>query len=745
VRTILQRHPFWLSLSALLLTTGISEAQTTLPVLVQQVSSSNHKPDADMETIKKRIVDDLMEPSVNAKAIRTLIETIQPDGTWPGINYKDVSRTGFEHKIHLDNMLGMARAYKKQGSPLYKDAALKKAFSAALDFWLAHDFICDNWWWNEMGTPGLMINTLMIMDTDLTEKQRTEGLRIANRANLQASGARPGGDLIAIAGMLGKQALFTGNADTLQRVVNVMASQITLTEGRGLQYDLSFHHRVDNVISTLTYGTNYVSTFAYWAVKIAGTHYSLPDSATHMLIDYYLDGICKSSVYGKYPDPGGMNRDITRRNALDAESAALPENLRSVSSYRAKELDDIISIRKGKAVTVPAFDRFFWHSSYYTHQRQGYFMSVRMHSSRANNMEEPHNEEGVKNHHYGDGSTFISRTAKEYVDIFPVWDWQKIPGTTILQTPTFPHWKELAKKGLTDFSGAVKDGHYGAAAFDFISVHDPLKARKSWFFFDQQIVCLGTAISSDAPWPVITTLNQCLLNGKVIVQSTGGNTTLRPGKHPLSAVSWVYHDSVAYLFPLPADVTVNNTTATGTWRSVNHQAWATEDTVRKEVFTLTLDHGTQPHNAGYAYVVVPGIDAASIKGYTKKQPIRILSNTPDLQAVQHTGLNRTEIVFYKAGAITINPRITLEAASPCIVMIKTNITGNAIEEIAVTDPTQKLASIQLTTNVALQYTGKKGKATWNDSQKTSIIQIAFPKGGYAGDTVVMELQPTASR
>lgn len=742
MRTIFQQK-LWLLLSALLLTITISEAQTSLPVLAQQTSNGYHRQDADMEIIKKRIVDDLMEPRVDASAIRTLIETLQPDGSWPGINYKDVSRTGFEHKAHLENMLSMSRAYKKQGSPYYKDAALKKAFAAALDFWLAHDFICDNWWWNEMGTPGLMINTLMVMDTDLTEKQRTEGLRIAHRANLQTFGARPGGDLIAIAGMFGKQALFTGNADTLQLVVNVMAAQIELTEGRGLQYDLSFHHRTDNVISTLTYGTNYVSTFAYWAVKIAGTRFSLPNTATNILIDYYLDGICKSSVYGKYPDPGAMNRDITRMNALEAEGPSLPQNLRSVSSYRAKELDDIISIRKGKAVTVPSFDKFFWHSSYYTHQRPGSFMSVRMHSSRANNMEEPHNEEGIKNHHYGDGSTFISRTANEYVNIFPVWDWLKIPGATILQTPEFPHWKQLAKKGLTDFSGAVSNGHYGAAAFDFISVHDPLKARKSWFFFDKEMVCLGTAINSDAPYPVVTTLNQCLLNGKVTVHSNNNNITLNPGKHTAS-VNWVFHDSVAYIFPKPVIVHVNNITQAGTWRSINHQAWATDDTVRKQVFSLWLDHGTQPHDAGYAYIVVPGINAAATDSYSRQTPVKILSNTADIQAVQHTGLKRTELVFYKAGTIAVTPQIKLEAVNPCMVMVKTNAAGNTIEEIAVTDPTEKLETVQLKVNIPLQYTGKNGNTTWDKGQKTTTIQVVLPKGGYAGSTAVLNILPTSS-
>ena len=87
-------------------------------------------------------------------------------------------------------------------------------------------------------------------------------------------------------------------------------------------------------------------------------------------------------------------------------------------------------------------------------------------------------------HHFGDGSNFISLTGKEYFNIYPVWDWQKIPGTTVVQKPELPHWKEIAKKGLTDFVGGVSDGEYGAAAFDFASAHDPLKARKAWFFFE---------------------------------------------------------------------------------------------------------------------------------------------------------------------------------------------------------------------------------------------------------------------
>ncbi|NII26937.1 hypothetical protein HB364_17740 [Pseudoflavitalea sp. X16] len=518
----------------------------------------------DIALIKKRVVSDLLAPPVNTTAIQQLVQSIQPDGTWPGINYKDVSRTGFQHKDHLENMLALARTYKKPGTVYYQDPAVKRTFAAALDYWLAHDFRCENWWWNEMGTPNLMINTLLVMDSSLTEKQRQEGLQIA---------------------------------------------------------------------------------------------------------------------------------------------------------HRAKELQEVIDVRLGK--TKPNFtrDRYFWYSHYYTHQRPNYYASVRMHSARANNMEEPHNEEGIRNHHYGDGSFFISRTGHEYFNIFPVWDWQKIPGATIVQKQDVPHWRQLAKKGLTDFSGGMSDGQYGVAAFDFASVHDPLKAHKAWFFFDQEIVCLGAGIHADTALPVFTTLNQCLLNKQVTVHTNHKTTTLPTGKHVLPAVSWVLHDSVAYIFPQPATMHINNGEATGNWRQINHQAWATTTTVRENVFTLWLDHGVQPKNAGYAWIVVPGIDIVSAAAYSRKLPVKILANTADLQVVQHTGLERTGIVFYKAGTIRINDRLTLATTQPCIVMIKAK--GATVSAIAVTDPTQKLNSLQLKVN-----------------ERT--IDVQLPIGTEAGSTVVVQ-------
>jgi chondroitin AC lyase len=193
---------------------------------------------------------------------------------------------------------------------------------------------------------------------------------------------------------------------------------------------------------------------------------------------------------------------------------------------------------------------------------------------------------------------------------------------------------------------------------------------------------------------------------------------LRTGKHTSGSVSWVYHDSVAYIFPQPADVNINNGQATGNWREINHQSWATTAMVQKDVFTLWIDHGVQPQQASYAWIVLPNVDPASTAAYSRHMPIKILSNTNEVQAVQHQSLQRTGVVFYKAGAIRINDRLTLAASKPCVVMIKAK--GDDISAITVGDPTQKLDNLQLKIN-----------------ERT--IDVQLPAGDKAGSAVSLTL------
>ncbi|MCW3106188.1 MAG: chondroitin lyase, partial [Segetibacter sp.] len=216
-----------------------------------------------------------------------------------------------------------------------------------------------------------------------------------------------------------------------------------------------------------------------------------------------------------------------------------------------------------------------------------------------------------------------------------------------------------------------------------------------------------------------------------------GIKTLDRGQHELKDVSWVIHDSVAYLFPAPVSVNVGNATATGNWREITHQASATTETVKKDLFSLWLNHGQKPTAASYAYMVVTGITPTTANGYLSKSGVVILSNTPDMQAVQNKVLNMTQVVFYQPGTIKINGNVSLTAESACIVLIK--MANNAIEKIAVSDPTQKLKSLQLKVTAPIQASGNNWKSGWNKERKVSTIQVDLPTEGYAGQSVVLQI------
>jgi chondroitin AC lyase len=692
--------------------------------------------DPEIEILRKRVIAEMLEPKVDEAKVTQLISNIRPDGTWAGIDYVDVSNTGFQHARHLANMVEMSRAFRKKGSKLKGDTKLKKAIYQALDYWLANDFICQNWWHNQIGTPNALITVLLVMDTDLTKDQIAKALPMIGRANLTATGARPSGDRIKIAGILAKTLLLNRDETQFNEVSRVIEGEIKFSTERGMQYDYSFHHRVDRVNNTLSYGLGYADAFSEWAALVSGTKYKFSEKPLHQLVDYYLDGICKMMIYGKYEDPGAQNRDITRADAQRAFGTTSLERLLQATDYRRNELEEIIRIRHDEATASLSHSTFYWQSEHFTFQRPDFFTSVRMYSSRDYNMEWPYNGEGLMNHHRGDGTNYISRTGFEYDELSPVCDWQKIPGTTVVQKPELPSEKEIQKKGLTGFVGAATDGKYGVVAFDFKSPHDPLEAKKSWFFFDHEYVCLGAGINSESKFPVATTLNQCLLNGDVVVAGNNQKQVLTKGQHQLNQVQWILHDGIGYLFPAPVNVNLSNQVQKGSWFIANHQSDTPKDEISKDVFKLWIDHGTQPTDASYQYIVVPATNEKELDAQGNRG-ISILANTTDIQAVTNHNLGISQIIFHTSGKIRISPELTLGIDSPGLVMVKTE--GSKLKSITVADPSRKLAKIHLTVSAEISKTGNSFKSVWNKDKQISEIAIELPQTVHAGKSVTIEL------
>ncbi|MCF7973551.1 MAG: chondroitin lyase [Phycisphaerae bacterium] len=695
----------------------------------------------DFTVVKHRVIAELMTSGIEDGQVDTLVNRMNEDGSFAGINYGDLSRTaGFPQRRHTSNLVTLAKAYQSSTSKFYKSEKLKDIITLGYRHWVDHDYFGDNWHNNQISTPSNLVDLMLLIGDELPEDLVEKGQPIIGRAHMNASGARPSGDRIVIAGILAKNLLFKGDKAQYAKIIDLIEGEVKFNTGRrGMQHDFSFHHRTDRVNNTTSYGyTKYANAFGEWSYYVAKTDYAFSVEKINHLIDYYLDGIFKQQVYGIYPDISVKNRSITQKATFAPRSTLEIERLLQSTEYRKQELEHIIQLRKGQAKPSQSFAKFFWQTEHFVFQRPDFYTTVRMFSTRNRNMEEPYNGPGKPTHHRADGTNYIQLRGDEYHNIWPVYDWQKISGTTIVQKPKLHPPTEIQKAGLTDFVGAVTDDLYGAVGFDFKSPHDFVETKKAWFFFDKEYVCLGADIHAARKLPVATTLNQVLMRSEVTVSRNGHIETLSEGSHELEHVTWVHQDGIGYLFPDPTRVHVSNQRQQGRWSDITDEKHVSDRLVTEQVFTIWLNHGDRPDHASYQYMVVPNVTQRELEETSLSQRhIRVLSNTSECQAVTHLKLGLSQMVFYRAGTLAVPNDTTVTLDSPGMVMIK--MKGSQIESLSVSDPSRTLRRLRVTVSGAYDAAGE-GFVTLPDTQKRQTeIVVELPVGVYAGKSVTVAL------
>jgi chondroitin AC lyase len=715
-------------------------------------SNSIYAQTDDFELIKGRVVDQLKKSAINDESIAAIIEVMNEDGSYKDIKYDDLSReAGFPHGRHTSNLVSLARAYQTVSSRYYQSENIKNLIIRGLEFWVKHDFVGDNWHDNQITTPSNLVNLMLLIGDKLPADLVKQAQPMIRRATMVEEpgvfyGARPGGDRISIAGTVAKNFLFLNNKEAFDDVIQIIASEIKFTTGeRGMQHDFSFHHRVDRVNNTTSYGYGkYANTFGEWSSYVANTKYQFPTDRIKLLVDYYLDGIYMHMVYGVYTDVAAHDRGIANHRVSTPGGTLEIERLLQSTDYRSDELKDILKLRKGEKANIRSYAKFFWQTEHFAFQRPHFYTSIRMHSTRNATYEVPYNGPGTTTHHRADGANYLSMDSHEYDGIWPVYDWQKVSGATIMQKPQ--HHVELdyggkmrvQMEGLSEYVGGVDNGLYGAVANDFKSPHDLLEARKSWFFFDNEYVCLGAGIRSNPGLPAYTTINQAHLRGDVTVSQGGATKVIPRGKNDLENVKWVHHNRVGYILPVPSTVNLSNTAQKGRWSDISATKTASRELVTQDVFLLGIDHGNRPRNGSYQYIVVPGITPEELASTSaNNRNIVVLSNTPDLQGVIHNGLGICQLAFYKAGEVEISTGNKVRMDSQGMAMLKMN--GNRIKELSVSDPSRKLTRITLTISGIYNTRGENFFTLPNKTENNTLIIVDLPTDVYAGSSRTIEL------
>lgn len=680
--------------SALLLLTGIQHAWT------QQISTN----DRIMERIRQEAVETSASVDVDQLADKNL-KSLQPNGSWKDINYADKTIAKWQPGKHLERLQQLVRAYINPRSTYYGSAEVFHSISNSFGFWYQQDPQSSNWWHNEIATPQDLGRLLILMrfgKNPLDKKLESGLIDRMKRGNVKE---KTGANKSDIALHYFYRGLLTDDEELIQLSVDELFYPVQLVyKEEGLQHDFAYlQHGPQLQISS--YGAVFITGVLKLADYVRGTPYAMSPDKLKLFSQYYRDSYLRG-IRGAYMDFNLEGRGVSRLDILnkDKEINQLEVAMR-IDSVHSEEYESAIERTTGAkdpSYQIKAVNKHFWTGDYTQHIRPAYSFNVRTVSTRTKRSEAG-NGENLLGRYLSDGATNIQVNGPEYYNIMPVWEWDKIPGVTSrdyqIDRPIIKQWGE---DGHNEFAGGVSDGTYGASAY-YLD-YDSVNAHKSWFFFDDEIVCLGAGIKSATAESISTTLNQSwFIAGSL---SKGNN--------------WVIHDGIGYYIPENGKTKLSTTRQTGNWYDVNNSF--AKDEVGGEVFKMWIDHGIEPTAADYAYFVLPGVRDKSEIDKVQKKGIKIVVNTASAQAVYHHTLGIYQAVLYEAGQVVF-PDMRLKVDKPCLVMVR-RIGGK--EVISIADPTHKEQVIRV------EVEQKRDK-------KPRLYSVTMPQAELAGATVRIPL------
>lgn len=653
------------------------------------------------------------DQKIDDAKIENLLIDFQEDGSWSTIDYSNKVRGGWPVKDHLKHVQTLAIHYKNIDSKYFNNKKLSKIIHKGLNYWLDNDFLSTNWHDQQIGVPELLLPTLFLMEGELSQRQLDKANVLLHRAKIKMSGQNK----VWLSTNVMLRSLLLRKQDSVSIACKAIQDELQIAQGVGVKSDWSYHEHGAQ-LQFGNYGLSYLEDMIKCYTLVSNTPFQFEEDKITFLRDIILKGQ-QWIIWNDTYDVSASGRQL-----FENEQVKKARRLKAcIEKMKVLDKDYANAYDEAKNSKILSGNKHFWKSDFQVHRRNNFYFSVKMSSERVVGTESV-NEENIQGYYMGDGVSLLYTHGKEYENIFPFWDWKKLPGTTIVQdTAALPIIKFSGFKTNSVFVGGVSDGKNGIAVMDY--ERDGLQAKKAWFMFDDAIVCLGSGISSNTNFPVTTTINQSFLKGGVIMSKNDNiekTIRIQKGIKP----DWILHDNIGYLFPNGGNINLSTNILEGSWNKVVKRYRPV--ILTENIFKLCLTHGSAPNNEKYSYILVPNASEEKMMDLHKNNPYKTV-NTEQLQSVETLDKKMAGIVFYSKGTSQIQGGISVD--EPCVLMIEEK--ANLLE-LSVCDPSHQLAKI--TVSISGKY---KATSSQYYNGKTEIT-IAIPKGDEAGRTVQLQLQ-----
>lgn len=613
----------------------------------------------------------------SAVNVDSLLTDLGSDGRWEHINYGDKEPANWKILNHLRLLSQLSFAWAHPESAYYHSKALWAKISLALDYWLANGYTSSNWWHNQIGVPRLMRDIIILAREQMTEPQLKGALKVMGQLRVLKPGE--GANLIWSADLGFHYAALTNDTVQMDKCYQLLTDEIRIVEdGDGIKPDYSFQQHGPR-LQMYQYGEAYFTVSVRLAWQMRNTCWAYPADKVEILSHFVLDG-WQWMARGIYTVPGTIDRSTSRVGALtSADVRYLIPFLQELLPDYQSDYQQMIDIQNGKA-NLLGF-RHYPYSDFAVYHQPGFSFFLKTISTRTLPTESINNE-NLKGHLLNSGDAYWIRNGKEYYNLMPVWNWEKLPGIT--------NFKNSDHIERSPFVGSLKYKDSGMSVMDYTLVakdgEQKVSAKKLWACHNGWVICLIADLQKSAQLspPPFTVLDQSRLQGDVFCNTY--RKSVAEGRHEIVKANWIWHNELLCIFPTPLHLSLTLGDAEGRWSDINYSE--SKKIVKEKIFLPVLSHSTSEiKNFAYAYTGCTNPEKAD--SLRLNAGWHILQNNQECQAVAYEG-DLKMIAFYKAGKLQ-HKKMIVEVDKPSLIIIHK-------ENVIVGDPTGEVSQIKVTIN-----------------------------------------------
>lgn len=623
-------------------------------------------------------------------------------GSWSigsdSIPYSSRIQTHWMPIQHLNRIHEITLAYVYENSPYYQSDVLFDKISKATQFWHDRNPTSTNWWFQEIAVPQKMGMNLLLLRSGLSYITSELESKLLERMKTYSSRmtTMTGANKVDIALHVFYRGILQKNQIIMTDALNAAKSTIFKNPGisEGIQRDFSYLQHGQQFYTT-GYGEASLVSLINFLFLVKDSQYGLTEQENSQFYKFAREHYF-ALFRGKYYMYNGFGRAIANKGRLTSTSALRSAKILQMLDSEYEEVySPIISRLSGTesaSYEMPEVLRHYWVGDYTIYSSPSYNFDIRMSTTRTARVENG-NDTNLKGYYLSEGAHSVLVDGDEYLDVFPVWDWSMIPGTTLAHKSTIPNPGQWEKPGNSIFGGGLTNGKAGITVYQMrnFDFNTNTTAQKSWFMFGDEIVCLGAGINSFASENVNTTVNQCVLSNDLVLNENGVERTPESGQWTWNdaALKWIYHGKTGYIFPQSASLNLSNQSQSGNWKTIT--SFYPDELMSKDVFKLWFNHGVRPQNKSYSYIIVPGKTLDDIRNYDASD-IQVLMNSDSLQVVSSKSKNLMGFVFYKAASFT-NSNFMLKTSGSCLILLANPYSDDVQGWIS--DPTQRKDELQI--------------------------------------------------